>query len=46
MSGLAVFLLLTMFVSTPTLGTGRTTRLQGVVHLGILAMFLLISAVP
>lgn len=38
MSGLAVILLLTMFVSTLTLGTGRTTRLQGV--------FLLISAVP
>jgi len=41
-----VLLLLTLFVSTLTLGTGRTTSLQGVVHLCIFAMFLLISAVP
>lgn len=41
-----VLLLLTLFVSTLTLGTGRTTLLQGVVHLVIFAVFLLISAVP
>ena len=39
-------LLLTLFVSTITLGTGRTTVLQGTVHLGIFVVFLLISAVP
>jgi Ca2+:H+ antiporter len=41
-----VLLLLTLFVSTLTLGTGRTTTLQGAIHLGIFVMFLLISAVP
>ena len=39
-------LVLTLFVSTLTLGTGRTTVLQGVIHLIIFAAFLLISAVP
>ncbi len=29
-----------------TLGTGRTTILQGVVHLVILAAFLFLAAVP
>lgn len=41
-----VLLLLTLFVSTMTLGTGRTTTLQGAIHLGIFVMFLLISVVP
>ncbi len=41
-----VLLLLTLFVSTLTLGTGRTTTLQGAIHLGIFVMFLLISLVP
>jgi Ca2+:H+ antiporter len=41
-----VLLLLTLFVSTLTLGTGRTTMLHGVIHLGIFVMFLLISAAP
>jgi Ca2+:H+ antiporter len=39
-------LILTLFVSTITLGTGRTTVLQGGVHLVLLAVFLLLSAVP
>jgi Ca2+:H+ antiporter len=39
-------LLLTLFVATLTLGTGRTTVLQGQVHLVILVVFLLVSAVP
>jgi Ca2+:H+ antiporter len=41
-----ILLLLTLFVSTITLGTGRTTVLQGAVHLGIFTVFLLVSAVP
>lgn len=41
-----VLLLLTLFVSTLTLGTGRTTVLQGVIHLMIFAVFILVSAVP
>jgi Ca2+:H+ antiporter len=39
-------LVLTLFVSTLTLGTGRTTVLQGAIHLVIFVVFLLISAVP
>jgi Ca2+:H+ antiporter len=39
-------LVLTLFVGTLTLGTGRTTVLQGVIHLVIFAAFLLVSAVP
>ncbi len=39
-------LVLTLFVSTLTLGTGRTTVLQGVVHLVVFTAFLLVSAVP
>jgi Ca2+:H+ antiporter len=39
-------LVLTLFVSTLTLGTGRTTVLQGAVHLILFAVFLLIAAVP
>jgi Ca2+:H+ antiporter len=39
-------LILTLFVATLTLGTGRTTVLQGAIHLVIFAVFLLVSAVP
>jgi Ca2+:H+ antiporter len=41
-----VLLLLTLFVSTLTLGTGRTTVLQGAVHLVIFTVFILLAAVP
>ena len=41
-----VLLVLTLFVSTLTLGNGRTTVLQGAVHLVILAIFLLLSVIP
>ena len=39
-------LLLTLFVSSLTLATGRATILQGAVHLVIFGVFLLLSAVP
>lgn len=39
-------LLLTLFVSSLTLGTGRTTILQGAIHLVIFVAFLLIAAAP
>jgi len=39
-------LILTLFVSTLTLGTGRTTVLQGAIHLVIFAVFLLVAAIP
>ncbi|HEY4193571.1 MAG TPA: ionic transporter y4hA [Mesorhizobium sp.] len=39
-------LVLTLFVGTLTLGTGRTTVLQGVIHLVIFTVFLLVSALP
>jgi Ca2+:H+ antiporter len=39
-------LLLTLFVSTLTLATGRATILQGAVHLVIFGVFLLLAAVP
>lgn len=41
-----ILLLLTLFVAGLTLGTGRTTVLQGAVHLVIFCIFLLLSAVP
>ena len=41
-----VLLTLTLFVSTLTLGTGRTTVLQGAVHLVVFAVFLLLSTIP
>ena len=41
-----VLLVLTLLVTTITLGTGRTTVLQGVVHLVILAAFVFLSIVP
>lgn len=44
--GPLVLLLLTLFMAVLTLGTGRTTVLQGAVHLVICAVFLLVTAVP
>ena len=41
-----VLLALTLFVGVITLGTGRTTVLQGMVHLVIFATFLFLSVVP
>jgi Ca2+:H+ antiporter len=41
-----VLLLLTLFVGVITLGTGRTTVLQGIVHLVIFAVFLFLAVVP
>jgi Ca2+:H+ antiporter len=41
-----VLLAVTLFVAVLTLGTGRTTMLQGVVHLIILATFLFFTVVP
>ncbi len=43
--GMAV-LLLTLFVSSMTLATGRATILQGAVHLVIFGVFLLLAAAP
>lgn len=39
-------LALTLFLSVITLGTGRTTVLQGIVHLVIFATFMLFAVVP
>jgi Ca2+:H+ antiporter len=39
-------LVLTLFISTVTLAVGRTTILQGAVHLVIFAVFLFLAAVP
>lgn len=41
-----VLLFVTLILSQSTLGTGRTTVLQGVVHLVIFAAFLFLAAVP
>jgi Ca2+:H+ antiporter len=41
-----VLLALTLFVGVITLGTGRTTVLQGMVHLVIFAAFLFLAIVP
>ena len=41
-----VLLTLTLIVGVITLGTGRTTLLQGVVHLVIFAAFLFFAIVP
>jgi Ca2+:H+ antiporter len=41
-----VLLLLTLFISTLTFATGRTTVLQGAVHLVIFGVFIFLSAVP
>lgn len=43
---LTVLLVLTLFMSSITLATGRTTVLQGGVHLVIFAAFLTLAAVP
>jgi Ca2+:H+ antiporter len=42
----AVMLVLAMFVSVLTLLPGRTTVLQGMVHLGLFVIFIVLSAVP
>jgi len=39
-------LALSLFVSTLSLGTGKTTVLQGVVHLVIFAVYLFVTVVP
>lgn len=39
-------LILTLFIGTVTLATGRTTILQGAVHLVIFGVFLFLSALP
>jgi Ca2+:H+ antiporter len=41
-----VLLALTLFVGVVTLGTGRTTVLQGIVHLVIFVTFLFLAVVP
>ena len=41
-----VLLVLTLFLGVVTLGAGRTTVLQGAVHLTILAVFVFLSVVP
>ncbi len=41
-----VLLALTLLVATVTLGTGRTTVVQGVVHLVIFATWLFTTLVP
>lgn len=41
-----VLLVTTLFISTLTLGTGRTTVLHGAVHLVIFAVFIFTAAVP
>jgi Ca2+:H+ antiporter len=41
-----VLLVLTLFVGQITLGTGRTTVLQGIIHLVIFAAFLFFAVVP
>jgi Ca2+:H+ antiporter len=42
----SVLLALTLLVGVITLGTGRTTVLQGIVHLVIFAAFLFLTIVP
>ena len=41
-----VLLALTLFLAWITLGTGRTTVLQGIVHLVFFAVFLFFAVVP
>jgi len=41
-----VLLITTQLVSLLTLGTGRTTVLQGVVHLVLFATFIFLAVVP
>ncbi len=42
----AVLLVLTLMVATLSLGTGRTTVLQGMVHLVIFAVYLFTTVIP
>jgi Ca2+:H+ antiporter len=42
----SVLLALTLLVATITLGTGKTTILQGIVHLCIFVVFLFLTVVP
>lgn len=42
----SVLLALTLFLAVITLGTGRTTILQGIVHLVMFAAFLFLAVVP
>jgi len=41
-----ILLAITLLIGVVTLGTGRTTVLQGIVHLAIFATFLFLSIVP
>jgi Ca2+:H+ antiporter len=41
-----LLLALTLIVSLLTIGTGRTTVLQGIVHLVVFATFLFLCVVP
>lgn len=41
-----VLLVVTLILSQSTLGTGRTTVLQGTVHLVVFAAFLFLAVVP
>jgi Ca2+:H+ antiporter len=41
-----VLLALTLLISVITLGTGRTTVLQGIIHLVVFAAFLFFTLVP
>ena len=41
-----LLLALTLFIGVVTLGTGRTTVLQGIVHLVMFAAFLFLAVVP
>jgi len=41
-----VLLALTLFIGVVTLGTGRTTVLQGIVHLVLFAAYLFLAFVP
>ncbi len=45
-SAMLVLLVLTLYISALSLVTGRTTILQGAIHLVIFGVFLLITAVP
>ena len=42
----SVLLLLSLFVASLSLGTGRTTVLQGIVHLVIFATYLFTTIIP
>jgi Ca2+:H+ antiporter len=44
--GPTVLLVISLFMAVLTLGTGRTTVLQGAVHLVICAVFLMVTALP